>query len=124
MAKKDLNASMTELTVLVKSYLKSYSKLMKLEALEKFSRVGTFVVSSVIILVVAGFAVLFLTFAFSYWYGRTYDNYVGGFLIVSGFYIFIALVVFFLRRFIIGWPLIRALARIMFSEDKKEEEDE
>lgn len=124
MSKKDLNENLSELFALAKSYLSSYLKLVRLEALEKTARGGTFIISSVIILMVAGFALFFLTFAFSYWYGKTYGNMAEGFLISAGFYVLLGILIFVLRRFLISRPILKSFSKTIFSKDEEEEEDE
>ncbi len=122
MSEKKLSENLAELKNLAKSYVDSYIVLWKLQFLEKLSRIGTFLVSSVIMIMIFSFALFFATFAFSYWYGKNVGNFAEGFLISTAFYLLLALFVYIFRKKLIGNPVIKTISSILFKEDEKHEE--
>lgn len=121
MSEKKLSENLAELSSLAKSYIDSYFTLIKLQFLEKTSRIGTFLISSVIMIMIISFAVFFATFAFSYWFGKHYGSFAEGFLLSTGFYILLAIILFVFRKKIIGNAVVKSISSILFKEDKKHE---
>ena len=122
MSEKRLTENLAELKTLAKSYIDSYITLWKLQFLEKLSRIGTFLVSAVIMIMIFSFALFFATFAFSYWYGKNYGNFAEGFLISTAFYLLLAILVYIFRKRLIANPVIKAISSILFKEDESNEE--
>ncbi|MDZ7743923.1 MAG: phage holin family protein [Bacteroidota bacterium] len=123
MSEKKLSENLAELKNLAKSYVDSYIILLKLRFLEKLSRIGTFLVSAVILIMILGFALFFATFAFSYWYGKNMGNFAEGLLISTAFYLLLAIIVYVFRKKLIGNPVIKTISSILFKEDDENEEE-
>ncbi len=70
------------------------------------------------------FVVVFLSFAFAYWFGEMTGRWSLGFLIIAGFYILLAFVIFALRKAIIVRPFTRLILDQMDLETPNEESDE
>ena len=113
---KSISEHLVELTALVKMYVSSYVNWLRLDALEKSSRVGVYILRSVVMIVLLGLVLLFLSVAFSLWYGRTYNDYVTGFLISAGFHAALVLMVILFRKHLINAPVIKTFAKIIFFE--------
>ncbi|NOY49343.1 MAG: hypothetical protein GXO88_02065 [Chlorobi bacterium] len=92
----------------------SYNKLVLSKKIGEFS--SYFVL--LMILVSLGFLVLFfLSFGFVWWFSKVYPGsmYIG-FLIVAGFYAFIASVVFTAREALIFKPIRKMFGNILYSD--------
>ena len=78
-------------------YAKTSAELVKLQVIDKTADV----VSSVTALIVLGSMVtlftLFVNVALGLYLGRLLHEYYLGFLIVSGFYLFVAIIIYFLK---------------------------
>ena len=110
----------------VKIYLNlrlDYLKLNVAEYLIKFfSGLALFMVLFSFIF----FVLVFGSFAFAFWYGAKTGNQWLGFLIVAGFYLLVALILYLLRRPLIVRPFSRMIIENMeldkLSEDQNEKE--
>lgn len=114
MSTKNITEHLVELTAMAKMYVSDYAKWLKLDALEKSSRVGAYILRSVVMIVLVGLVLLFISVAFSLWYGRAYDDYVAGFLISAGFHAALVLIVILFRKHLINAPVIKTFAKIIF----------
>jgi hypothetical protein len=119
MSTKNISEHVADLTNMAKMYLSTHVRLMKLDALERSSRTGVFFLRSCLMILFIAFILLFLSFAFSFWYGRTFDDYVTGFLISAGFHAVLGAVVLLLRKYIIHAPVIRSFAKIFFDTNNE-----
>lgn len=94
-----------ELTKNLKIYLQTNLELYKLEATERVSVYGSNVISILII----GFSVFLLVLFFSitagFFIARYFNNNYMGFLIVTGFYFLLTLVLLIIRRKHIEKPI-------------------
>ena len=77
----------------VKDYLNLRLRLIQLNLAEKASAALANMISSLIAMVFLILFVLFGSFALSYWLGSILDSQALGFIIVAGFYLFIALLI-------------------------------
>lgn len=120
MSNKNISDHLAEFTELGKMYVSTQIKWMKLDLLERSSKAGAFMLRSVILLVVVAIGLLFLTFAFSFWYGQTYNDYVTGFLISAAFHAVLAVIIVLFRKIIVDAPVIRTFAKIIFNEEDED----
>jgi hypothetical protein len=116
-----LSENFTELYDSVKDYVEARLILFKLKSTERITKVGTYFFSSFVILSVLLFALLFLSFAFSFWYGKEYGDIAGGFLISAGFYILLAIIIYLLRRQIFSNHIVKNVSSIIFAEEDENE---
>jgi hypothetical protein len=65
---------------------------------------------------------LLLTFSFSFWYGNMYGTIYEGFLISSGIYAFLGILIYLLRRPIFSNNIIRNIGMILFLRDDDDDE--
>ncbi|MGC9342669.1 MAG: hypothetical protein ACP5E3_08220, partial [Bacteroidales bacterium] len=68
MSNNSLSDNFTELYDSVKNYVEARLILFKLKTTEKITKVVTYILSSFVILSILLFSLLFLSFAFSFWY--------------------------------------------------------
>ena len=121
MARRNLTRNLGELIDILKIYLTRRVDLIKLNVLEKISLVGSYFLTSVFLLVIAAFCLLFVSFAFVFWYANNFGSLSTGFLIVAVVYIIFGVIIFVFRRTLITKPIVRILSDIIFSDNPKEE---
>lgn len=76
----------------------------------------TIVLKFFLIVLFAGLFVLFGSIAVAIVIGRSLDNYVYGFLIVAGFYLLLAIVVYLIRPQIVEGKVLRRFSEIFFND--------
>ena len=116
----ELVKNLGELNGSVKNYIQVKIDLVKLSVLSKLTRLTTFIVNSLIVILFVLLAIGFGATAFAVWYGETYNNYFGG-LLISGVSLIVLMLIFvLLRRQIITATVIRNFAEILLEEEEKE----
>ncbi len=118
MADKSFKVNVAEIISIARSYVNARIELWKLSLLEKASLAGAHFLSTVIVVLIVAFCLLFISLAFAFWYGQQTGDMVTGFLITAGFYVVVGLVFLISRNFFVTGPVIKALSRIMYKEDQ------
>jgi hypothetical protein len=98
--------------------------LLKLSVAEYLIRFFSSLVLWMVIFLFLFFVLVFGSFAFAYWFGELTGKWSVGFLIIAGFYIILAALIFALRRIIIVKPLTQLIISQMELDKFKEAEDE
>jgi hypothetical protein len=124
MAENSFSGNVEEMIKMARSYLNSRIELWKLTLLEKVSLAGAYFLGSLIIVLIIGFCLLFVSLAFAYWYGQTTGDLAMGFLITAGIYVVLGIIIYFGRKNLISGPIIRALAAIIYKDDDPEDPEE
>lgn len=70
------------------------------------------------------FVLVFGSFAFAYWYGELTGRWSVGFLIIAGFYVILAVLIFILRRVLIVKPFTKLILTQMELDKFNDLEDE
>lgn len=120
MENHSLKENISELNSIIKSYIEARIDLWKVLLLEKVTKIGTYFFTVIAILITFLFTLLFLTFAFSFWFGNTYGNITTGFLISAGFFLLLALVIYWLRKPLFSNNIIKNIGSIIFSDHEDE----
>ncbi len=120
MKNKTLTDSFDRVNHAVSSYIDARLNLLKIQFLEKVTRVGTYFLSSVFSILALFLVLLMLGLAFSFWYGEYHGNIVHGFLISAGIFFLIFLVAFLFRKSIFSDQIVRNVSGIVFEEDEDE----
>lgn len=120
MSDKSLSKNVSEIFDIIRGYLNARVDLWKLTLLERISLIGSFFISSVILILIAAFGLLFFSFAFAFWYGNNYGDLAAGFLIITIVYVVLGIIFYLLRKSLIVRPVIRSLSAIIFAEDEYE----
>lgn len=76
-------------------YAKSSYELAKLKAMDKTAEVVSSVIPHIIVFVIFGSFMLFLSFGFSFWLGEILGKTYFGFFAVAAFYVITAIVIYF-----------------------------
>ncbi len=120
MEKNPLSENFAEITAAIKSYINTRIDLLKLTLLQKITKAGTFMLTFVSVLVSLFAVMIFLMFAFSFWYGQETGSLALGFLISAGVFFILLVLIYLLRRVIFSNTLVRIFSHILFSdEDQK-----
>lgn len=120
MAHKSFSGNIAEIFLTFRAYTKSKISYWKLSLLEKASLAGTFFLSSIISVVIGAISLLFLSFAFAYWFGQETGNPAAGFLIVAGFYIIMAIILIVGWKSLVSRPVTKGFASIVYKDDEDE----
>ncbi len=125
MAKQPFSKNVAEIITIARSYVNARIELWKLTLLEKVSLAGAFFISSVIIVLIIAFCLLFISLAFAIWYGQRTGDFFTGFLILAGFYLILGLVFIISRKQVITGPVVKSLSNILYKdEDEKPANDD
>lgn len=101
-------------------YVEARLNLLKIQLLEKITRVGTYFLSSVFSILALFLVLLMLGLAFSFWYGEAHGNLVHGFLISAGFFILLAFAAIWMRKRLFSDPIVRNISGIIFEDEEDE----
>jgi archaellum biogenesis protein FlaJ (TadC family) len=110
-----IDALKTDIRDLVNTRL----ELLQLEAFEKTSIVGSFLIYGLIIMNLVFCALLFAFVALSFWIGNLINSVAGGFGIVSLIYLVLLILLFCCRKFI-----LRGIRNLFLKELDPDLEDE
>lgn len=112
------------LTDHVKEYITTKVELAKLRFAEKTSLTIGNLIASIVVAVLFLFVLLFGSiagaWALSDWIGKNY----AGFLIVAGFYLLVAIIVWFARHSLIRFPVMNAIIKMLHKKDDDDQNDE
>ncbi len=117
MEKNALSENVAEITAAMKKYINARIDLLKLTILQKITKAGTFMLTFVSVLVSVFAILIFLLFAFSFWYGERTGSLSTGFLISSGIFAVLLIILLLLRKVIFSNTIVRIFAHILFSDD-------
>lgn len=121
MEKKNLGEQFKSLSGDTKEYLQLKLELFKLTATEKLAMVVSHLIISVIILFLVGMVVIFLSFAFIYWFDAHVGSLWAGALIVAGFDILVGVLIYAFRNPLFINPLVSKMSNIILEDDDDEE---
>jgi hypothetical protein len=119
MNNRSLSESFSELNQAVRNYVDARIRYWKVLLLEKSTRAITFLFSSVVVLITLVTSLIFLGFAFSFWFEEKGGSLWLGFLITAGFHLFLTLIFFLFRKAIFSGSIIKNLRDLLFP-DKEE----
>jgi hypothetical protein len=105
---KELKTKAGELSDSVTDYIQTYYKLSVLKVTDKATGVAASVMSSLAVLFLGIFVLLFSGIALGLWLGELVNSTALGYLMVAGIYLLIIIIVVLLRKRIV-FPMIRNL---------------
>ena len=83
---------------LIKKYVDNRVQLIKLELVSILANVGSTLINSFFILVIAIFILLMFSLALAFWFAELFENDSAGFAIVGGIYVLIFVVYLIFRK--------------------------
>lgn len=102
----------------IQEYVKDRILLLKLEAVEKISRLTATIVSGLLITIFSFFIILFVSIMVGYLIGEALHHAYWGFAIVAGIYVFLLVLIVVLRKQLIEKPIINAVIDVFFEKKK------
>ncbi|NBC82198.1 MAG: hypothetical protein GVY19_02340 [Bacteroidetes bacterium] len=117
---KTLSDNFAELNEIVRSYLNARYDYLRILILEKLTKIGTYFITTLSLVTIFLFVLLFLTFAFSFWYSQHVGEISEAFLICAGFYLILGIIVYALRKPLFSGSIVRNISDILFPENEDE----
>lgn len=115
MAFDELKEQLTEANRTMRSYIDTSKEYYKLKAFKVASQGASGLAKGLIVGFLGGFALFFISLAASWAIGNAMGNVAYGLLIVGGFYTFLAILAFLLRKKL-NKPMLRKLSTYYFNE--------
>lgn len=103
-------------------YTKTSLELAKLKAIDKTSDIISSLAVIISISMIVAMFTLFLNIGIALWIGEILNNMSLGFLIISGFYVIVAIIVYVLRKSLIKEPIDNLIVSKLL-ETKNREND-
>lgn len=110
----------TQLKELLTEYFDSNLEYYKFSGFEKLVRLGVAISLSILVFLLAMFALFFFGFALSVWLTDLMGNEILGYLGTGGLYLLFILLVYLFKRPLIERPLIKFLYRILYPQKTHE----
>ncbi len=107
-----------QLFIELKRFLELQTDYLKLDAIEKLSKLFYIVVLAFLLSSLGMIALFYLMFTCAYLLNDWLNNLAGSFAIVSGLVVFIAFIIFIFRKPLIIEPMVRTLANIFLNNEK------
>ena len=104
-----------ELAVSLKKYVNTNYELLKLEAAERSSVLGSGLMSGLVLALVGILFIFFLSLAAGFYISTCLGNNYAGFMIVAGFYLLVCLILLIGRRKLLEKPFRDKIIQKMFS---------
>lgn len=112
-----ISDNVSSLTENVKEYVNLRVDYIKLVLTEKIAKLASFFLISVIFFILGMFLLLFISFAFVFWYGEEIGPTFVGALIIVAFYILMGLLIYGMRHKLFINPMVKQLAKILMEEE-------
>jgi hypothetical protein len=120
--KDRISESIAGLNDSAKQYINARLDLYKLLLLKKTTQSMSFLFGLLIAILIATVILIFAGAAFTLWYGKTFDNYYAGALMVIGFFLFLAVMILIFRRKILNRIFLKNISEILYEENELEKE--
>ncbi len=113
----DLGKPLKETVEGLRNYIDHLLAYNKLIFAKKVGELSSYLTLLIALAFLSTLALIFLSFAFVWWYSgvNAGERYIG-YLIVAGFYAFIALLIFVFREQLIFKPIRKSLGNVIFSD--------
>jgi hypothetical protein len=111
------NAKIEELSESLKKYMNTNYELIKYEAVERSSVIGSSMFSSLLVGLVSVLFVLFISLGISFYLSAYLGNTYAGFIIVGGFYLLFGLILMLSKKQLIERPMRDKIIRKVFSNN-------
>jgi hypothetical protein len=105
----------------IEEYISSRILLLKIEGTEKVSQALAVLFRRIILLMLAGSFLLFISVAIALWIGDMAESNVIGFLSLGGIYLIIFIITFIFRKSLLEKNIKNEVVRVAFEEPEKQE---
>jgi hypothetical protein len=116
--KETLADNISELITNIKTYVNAKIDLNILLTFEKIGKLQSFLLSTIILMIILSFCVFFITIALAISIGNSLNNHSLGFFIIGGAYLIVAIIFYLFRKQLIEKTIIKNLIKILFPLDK------
>ena len=117
--KLTISEIVSDLVVNLKTYVTSKIDLYLLTSFEKLGKIFASLLSTIILILLSFFCLLFITIALALWLGKSLNNIAEGFLIVGSGYFLLGMVFIIFRKPLIDNRIIRSILKSLFNHEKK-----
>lgn len=117
-----ISGNFSDLADNIKKYVRLKIDLLKLDIVEKTSKLVSLLVITLVFFLLFLFFILFISMAFIFWFRDHVGQEWAGTLIMAGFYIVIGILVWIFRFRLFVNPVISRISKILFEKDDEEEE--
>jgi cellulose synthase/poly-beta-1,6-N-acetylglucosamine synthase-like glycosyltransferase len=124
MTKSPFIQALSELVNSMRRYLDIRLNILKLEIMEKSSRIVALTIASVFLLMLFMLFLLFVSLSAAIYAGELLESSTLGYLCVAGFYFLLSLLFFIFRRRLFLGIVIRHMSEIFFEDKKADDDDE
>ena len=115
-------SSLRELIDEIKSYIGMRYELVRLDFVSKLTILIAAFFISILMVTLLGVVLLFLSYSIAKYLASAFANEALAFLIVSGFYLLLAIAIYLFRKPLIVKPIANFLGRLFLEPNKKEKE--
>lgn len=120
---KSIVSNFSELIEQLKLYVTLRMKHYKLSAGEKFIELFSALTAGMIFWMIAFIIMIFGGFALAFWLGEFFQHPSVGFLIVTGIFVLLIIIVYIFRQSLIFDPIARKLVSLFEIEEKKDRDE-
>lgn len=99
----------------VSSYVEQRKDLFVLDAAEKTSSVISWVVAGILVAVLGGLVLLFVSIGAAWMIGQSINNMPMGFLIIAGLYVVVLVIVLIIRKSVLQLTLINYFIKKIYA---------
>ncbi len=111
---EELKNNLHEIKSEAKAYLETNIDYYSLLGFKVSAKATGFILKIFALSLFAVLSLFFLSFAAAFAIGKALDSNTFGFLIVGGFYILVAIIIYNLRKSIIDIPVLKKFSKIFF----------
>ena len=111
------NKKIDQLAASLKEYMSINRELMKLEATERISVIGSGLISGLLVTILGLFFLFFVSLAAGFYFSKMTGNNYSGFLIVAAFYLLMVFILFLSRKKMVEKPLRDKIITEIFSKN-------
>ncbi len=110
--------NMAEFNQDINKYIDTQLTLWKVILIEKLSEVGTYILTSVSLILALLFCCFLFSLGFAFWYGDHVGPIYVGFFIASGFFILFGIMIAIFRKKIFANHVMRFLVSLFIEQEK------
>lgn len=107
----------------IEKYVQHKLLLIKLQAVEKISKLSAAMFSGLLIIILGFFIMLFLSIMAAWYFGDLLGSPVKGFGIMSGFYLVVLVLILIFRKKVLEKTIINTVINIIFEKSAEDHDN-
>ena len=108
----------------IEQYIRNRVSLIKLQMVEKLSRVAAVLFTGIVVAVLCTFVLLFLSIMGGYYFAELTGSLLAGFGIISAIYLLLLILVIIFRKNILEKWVTNTVIRILFEKNEDDDDNE